>query len=78
MQYSLFAFHCFLSAVHALIHIIFIVTETPPYYREVVESPFEYKSVFCKFMRFKQLNLYTGLEQLFILHRMNRMRMYTG
>ena len=49
MQYSLFAFQCFLSAIHALIHIIFIVTETPPYDREVVESPFECKSVFCKF-----------------------------
>ena len=33
---------------------------------------------FLQILRFNQLNLYTGLEQLFILHRMNRMRMYTG
>ena len=39
----------FPSAINALIHTIFIGTETPPYDREVIESPFECKSVFCKF-----------------------------
>ena len=39
---------CFLSAIEALIHVIFIGTETPQYYRKVIEGPFECKLVFCK------------------------------
>ena len=37
---------CFLSAIHSLIHLIFVGTETPRYVRKVIEGPFEYKLVF--------------------------------
>ena len=38
---------CFLSAIDVLIHLVFIVTETPQHDRKVIEVPHECKLVFC-------------------------------
>ena len=38
---------CFLSAIDVVIHLVFIVMETPQHYRKVIEVPRECKLVFC-------------------------------
>ena len=37
----------FLSAIDVVIHLVFIVMETPQHYRKVIEVPCECKLVFC-------------------------------
>ena len=38
---------CFLSAIDVVIHLVFIVTETPKHDWKVIEVPHECKLVFC-------------------------------
>ena len=47
-RYAIVYLHlCFLSAIYAVIHIIFICTETPQYDWKGIQGPFE-----CKFFFF--------------------------
>ena len=50
-RYSIVCLHlCFLSTIHAVIHVIFIGTETGQYDGKVIQGPFE-----CKLLSFAKL-----------------------